>query len=155
MDLFAHGFELITEGAGASELAWEIGAPCTCALNARTRQPQWTCPDCAGLGATYSPPVTIRGLFRSQSRWTNKQASGEHSLGDAQLSTLSIEHRPGYTDARVRDRFTVLASPTDTDRGRVFYPATQAVPFLIGNLQRGWRVQLQSLEQATRALPQP
>ena len=155
MDLFAHAFELIGAGAGVSELAWEIGSRCDCQINARSKQPQWTCPDCGGLGAVYTAPVTIKAIFRAQSRWTSKHMSGEHSLGDAQLSTLSIDERPGYTDARVRDRFTVLVSPTDPARGRIFYPATQAVPFLIGNVQRGWRVQLQSLEQATRTVPQP
>jgi hypothetical protein len=63
--------------------------------------------------------------------------------------------KPAYTDDRIRDRFTVPAAIGDSDVGRVFYPASTPVPFLIANTHLAWRVQLQSLEQDSRVVPQP
>jgi len=55
----------------------------------------------------------------------------------------------------VRDRFTTVVAVGDSEqplpdglpatfKGRVFYPAAPAVPFIFNNVQRAWRVQLQS-----------
>lgn len=161
-------FDLIFAGEGAIRLGWEVATRCTTpradgspCWSDDTKQPDWNCATCGGLGVTYAASVTVRGLFRDQSRWTSKRMSGEHGLGQAQLTTSAIARtitpacRPGWTDDRVRDRFTVLDSPTDAAQGRIFYVATQAVPFLFAGVQEGWRVSLQSMDQATRVRPQP
>lgn len=145
---------MIADGAGASDLTWEVATRCDC-YDPDTEQPQWTHAPCGGLGAIYAPPVTIRALLSGQSRWTDKKASGEIPHGQAQLSTLNVAHKPAYVDGRIKDRITVIAALDDALRGRVFYPAAKPTPFIIGNVQRGWRVQLQALEQATRTLAQP
>lgn len=154
-------FELIWQGEGAVRLGWEVAARCTepradgspC-FSDDTKQPSWDCLVCGGLGVAYAPAVEIVGLFRSQSAWTSKRMSGEHVLGEAQLTTRPI-HRPGWTDDRVRDRLTVLDAVGDVAPGRIFYPATRAVPFIFNRVQEGWRVQLQAMDQATRVRPQP
>lgn len=146
-------FEGIFTGEGAHELTWEVASRCDCYTD-DSRQPQWDCADCGGLGAVYAAPTTIRGLFRSQARWTSTHSSGEHSLGEAQL-TVPTSAKPGYVDRRIRDRYTVLPATGDRDRDRVFYPAAVPVPFLFNGVQYAWRVQLQSVEQATRTRAQP
>lgn len=153
-DLFADAFALIAAGAGASELTWEVATRCSC-YDPDTEQPQWTHAPCGGLGAIYAAPMTIRALIGGQDRWTDKRVSGEIPHGEASLSTLSVAHKPDYIDGRIKDRLTVIAAADDRIRGRVFYPAVKPTPFIIGNVQRGWRVKLQALEQASRTLAQP
>lgn len=138
---------------GSSELAWEVSTRCSC-YSDDSHQPKWGHPVCGGLGVVYATPATVRGLFRSQSRWVNWRESGELDHGEATL-TVPIADRPGYTDHRVRDRYTVIEAVGDIDAGRVFYPAGPASPFMFGNQARAWRVQLQSLEQQDRVQAQP
>ncbi len=135
------------------QLRWEVASRCDC-WSEDTRQPDWDCKTCDGLGVAYTRPVTIGALFRSQGRWTSHRPSGEHGLGEASLTTR-MEHKPGYTDERVRDRYTVTAATDDPIKGRIFYPAAQAVPFIIASRQRAWRVQLAAMDQDTRVKPQP
>lgn len=149
MDVFADIFA----GEGAVRLAWEVAARCTCWTD-DSRQPEWGHLACGGFGVIYAAPVTVRGLFRSQARWTSSRVSGERGLGEAELTTPVAVH-PGYSDRRVRDRFTVLDAPGDAVHGRVFFPAADAVPFVFAGVQRAWRVQLQALEQDDRVVPQP
>lgn len=149
-DLFA---DVIFAGEGASVLTWEVGTRCSC-YSPDSRQPDWQHVPCGGLGAIYAAPVPVRGLLRGQSRWTSHRVSGEHGLGEAQLTT-PVSVKPGYTDMRIRDRFTVVAATGDFAPGRIFYPAAEAIPFLFDGVQMAWRVQLQSMEQATRGKPQP
>jgi hypothetical protein len=140
-DIFA---ELFGVDEGAVALAWEVASRCTC-TSGDSKQPVWGCPNCTGTGVTYADATTINGIFRSQSRWLSFRREGELDRGEAQLTT-PLDVRPGYTDRRVRDRFTTLAAVGDVDKGRVFYPAAVAVPFIFANRQRAWRVQLQSAE---------
>lgn len=154
-------FRRIFSGPGASTLAWEVGTRCDC-YDPVTHQPAWDHEPCGGLGTRYSAPTEIRALFRGQSRWTSHQSSGEHGLGEAQLTTSSVDIptvtagcKPGYTDERVRDRFTVLRAAGDVPPGRVWYPAAQAIPFMLDDSQAAWRVQLQGMDQATRVRRQP
>lgn len=154
MDLFAEGFAILAAGAGASTLQWETATRCDC-YSIDSEQPQWTHAPCGGLGAIYAPAIEIRALFSGQSRWTSKKVSGEIPHGEAQLSTLDVAHKPDYVDGRIKDRLTITAAADDRLRGRIFYPAVKPTPFIIGNVQRGWRVQLQALEQASRLDPQP
>lgn len=138
---------------GASQLDWEQATRCDC-YSEDSRQPEWGCQSCGGFGAVYADPVRITGLFRSQGRWVSPKSFGELDHGEAQL-TLPIEHKPGFTDHRVRDRFTVVNATGDLAAGRVFYPAGPATPFMFGDQAHAWRVQLQSLEQRDRELAQP
>lgn len=147
--VFAHIFL----GEGAIPMTWERGSRCSC-WSDDTRQPEWGCAECGGFGVIYAPAQPVRGLFRSQSRWTSHRSSGEHSIGEAQL-TLPIDVKPQWLDDRVRDRFTVTIASGDLEAGRVFYPAAQPIPFLFDGVQRAWRVQVQSADQATRLEPQP
>lgn len=148
-------FAAIFAEEGAVQLAWEQASRCDCTTD-DSKQPAWGCPQCGGAGVVYAAPQTITGLFRSQSRWLSFRREGELAHGEAQLTTpLSV--RPGYTDRRVRDRFTAIPAATDGGRemptqlpaefvGRAFFPAAQAVPFIFNGAQRAWRVQLQSAE---------
>lgn len=144
---------VIFQGEGASNMLWEVASRCTC-YSEDTLQPDWNCELCSGFGVTYAVAVAVRGLFRSQARWTSRQASGEHGLGEAAL-TLPLSVKPTFVDERVRDRFTVVPAVDDDVQGRVFYAAADPVPFLFDNVQRAWRVQVQSLQQDTRLIPQP
>lgn len=138
---------------GAQPLLWEVASRCSC-YSTDSHQPTWGCTLCGGLGAVFAPPVPVTGLFRSQTRWQGPREQGEIAHGEAQVTTpLSV--KPGYTDRRVRDRFTVLPATGDAAEGRVFYPAADPVPFLFAGVQRAWRVTLQSLEQSQRLIPQP
>lgn len=145
--------DVIFKGEGASRMLWEVATRCDC-YSDDTRQPEWGCLTCSGFGVTYAAPVEVRGLFRSQARWTSRQMSGEHGLGEASL-TLPLDVKPNFVDERFRDRFTIIPATGDADQGRVFYPAADPVPFLFDNVQRAWRVQVQSLQQDTRLIPQP
>lgn len=138
---------------GATELAWERATRCDCYTD-DTHQPRWGCPTCGGTGVNYAAPVTIRALFRGQSRWLSFRREGEFDRGEAELTT-PLDAQPGYTDRRVRDRYTVLVDAADAAPGRVFYPAAQPVPFNFGNQQHAWRVQLQSAEQSERLVDNP
>lgn len=138
---------------GAIPLTWEVASRCSC-YDPDSEQPQWGHVACGGLGAIYAAPVAVRGLFRGQSRWSSRQPSGEHGLGSASL-TLPTASKPGFTDERIRDRFTCTVAVGDVAAGRVFYPVAQPTPFLIGGVQYAWRVQLAALDQTTRVLPQP
>lgn len=154
-------FAFLFNSEGALPCAWERASRCTTpredgspCFSEDTHQPNWNCTTCGGLGVTYAPVVLIRALFRGQSRWTSHKSSGEHGLGEAQLTT-PVDVEPLYVDERVRDRFRLLAPADDAAQGRVFYPAAKAVPFVFAGVQRAWRVQLQSLTQTTRVRPQP
>lgn len=141
---------------GAVTLQWEQASRCGCSTD-DTHQPAWGCPHCGGSGVKYADAQAITGLFRSQSRWLSFRREGEIDHGEAALTT-PLNVRPGYTDRRVRDRFTVPEVVTDGERqlpvnnlplefvGRVFYPAAPAVPFIFDGAQRAWRVQLQSAD---------
>lgn len=149
------------DSEGAVDLTWEQASRCTTprddgspCFSADSKQPNWNCTTCGGLGAVFAAPVAIRALFRGQSRWNSQHSSGTHGLGEAQLSTPT-DVKPGYTDDRIRDRFTVIDTPDDRVRGRVFYPAAQPVPFVFAGAQRAWRVQLQAADQASRVRRQP
>lgn len=144
-------FRMIFAAEGAVRLTWEVASRCDCYTD-NTRQPAWGHEPCGGLGAIYAEPLAITGLFRSQSRWKSRHSSGEHDLMDAQLTTL-LAHKPGYTDEKIRDRFTVIGV-TDVE-GAVFYAQAEAVPFILAGVHRAWRVKVQGLKQATRTLPQP
>jgi hypothetical protein len=154
-------FELIFDGEGALELTWEIASQCTeprpdgspC-YSSDTRQPAWDCTSCGGLGVAYSPPATVRALLQGQSRWKSQHVSGQKPLGEARLTT-PLDVRPQWRDDRVRDRFTVPMDVDDVTAGTVFYVTGPPVPFNFGGAQRAWRVQLSSLDQGTRARPQP
>lgn len=149
-DIFAEVFD----DEGAVALSWEVASACDC-ITPDTKQPVWGCPHCSGTGVQYATPVVITGLFRSQSRWLSFRREGELDHGEAQLTT-PLTVKPGYTDRRVRDRFTAVPPVTDGEvtlpvptlpaefSDRVFYPAAPAVPFIFANVQRAWRVQLQS-----------
>lgn len=161
---------LIFEGEGSTVLQWEQGTRCVC-YSDDTKQPAWSAharPGCAcgGFGVIYAAPVPVVGLFRSQSRFMSPRMQGELDHGEAALTTPKMPVpiagttypacQPGYTDRRVRDRFTVAIEPaSDAADDRVFYPAAKAVPFLVNNEHLAWRVQLQSLSQINRVQPQP
>lgn len=166
-------FDIITsifEGEGSTVLQWEVGTRCVC-YSDDSHQPRWSANPpagctCGGFGVIYAAPVAVVGLFRSQSRFMSPRAEGELDHGEASLSTPKMPVpiagttypacRPGYTDRRVRDRFTVAIEPqSDVDDDRVFYPAAKAVPFLVNDEHLAWRVQLQSLSQINRGAPQP
>lgn len=154
-------FAAIFTAEGVIRLGWDVasqcvtlrpdGSPC---LSEDTRQYYAGCATCGGYGTVFAARVEVRGLFRDQSRWTANRMSGERPLGEAQLTTPTTV-KPGYRDRKIRDRFTVLDATGDTAVGRVFYPAASPIPFLFAGAQHGWRVQLQSLEQASRVEPQP
>lgn len=159
----------IFTGEGASILTWERGERCVC-FSDDSKQPRWSANPppgctCGGYGAIYAPAILVTGLFRSQTRFKSARAQGELDHGEASLTTPKMpvtregvtypECKPGYTDVRVRDRFTVVAAGDDSIEGRIFYPAAKAVPFLVGNTQMAWRVQLQALAQEDRLAPQP
>lgn len=144
-DIFSELFDLgITEAA--TVLTWEVASRCPC-MTDDTKQPVWDCPQCGGAGVTYLPPVQITGIFRDQSKWQSFRRQGELAHGEARLTT-PLQVKPGYTDRRVRDRFTIPAAAGDSDEGHVFYAATPATPFMLMNIQRAWRVQLQSTNLA-------
>jgi hypothetical protein len=129
-------FASIFSGEGGVRLTWQVGTRCTC-WNDETKQPLWGHDLCGG-----------------RSQWQSHHASGQHSQGEAQLTTpLSV--KPNYVDDRVRDRFTVVDALGDAAAGSVWYPAAKPVPFIFAGAQRAWRVQLQGLDQSTRTLPQP
>lgn len=134
--------EILTSDEGAVPLQWEVASRCSCTTS-DTHQPVWGCPKCGGGGVLYAPGSTITGLFRGQSRWLSFRREGELDHGEAQLTT-SLAIKPGYTNRRVRDRFTCLPATGDPATERVFYPAAPAVPFIFAGVQRAWRVQLQS-----------
>jgi hypothetical protein len=146
-------FARIFAGEGAVRVTWEVATRCSC-WTEDSHQPGWDHQPCGGLGVLHAPAVTIPALFRAQSRWQARHSAGEFGLGDAQITT-QLEHRPGFTDSRVRDRYTVVDAPSDAVQGRVFHPAGQAVPFVFAGVQRAWRVQVQGLDQSTRVKPQP
>lgn len=159
-DLFDELFDP-DESDGAVRMTWEVGSRCStpradgsACFSTDSRQPNWECTTCGGLGADYAPPVVIYALFRGQSRWKSSNSAGTHALGDAQLTTPVIV-KPGWTDDRIRDRFTVPDALGDLAAGTVFYPIAKAVPFLFGSVQRAWRVQISALDQSTRTRPQP
>lgn len=170
MSLDAAVITAIFEGEGSSVLQWEAGTRCVC-LSDDSKQPAWTANppagcECGGHGVIYASPVAIVGLFRSQSRFMSPRPQGELDHGEASLTTPKMPVpiagttypgcQPGYTDRRVRDRFTVAVEPaSDAADDRVFYPAAKAVPFFVGNEHLAWRVQLQSLSQINRGAPQP
>lgn len=153
-------FALIWAGEGAVRLGWEVGTRCDC-YSDDTHQPRWGCDTCGGFGVVYADAVEVVGLYRSRSAWTSKRMSGEHILGEAELTTPARDigqvraWQPGWTDDRVRDRLTVLDAAGDVGPGTIFYPSTRAVPFLFFGVQEGWRVQLQAMDQTTRVKPQP
>jgi hypothetical protein len=146
-------FAGIFAAEGAIPVRWEVASRCDC-YSEDTKQPEWGHADCGGFGAVYAPAREVRALFRGQGRWTANRASGEHGLGEAQLTT-PLTVKPGYVDERIRDRFTTTIAVGDVDSGRVFYPAAAPVPFLFNGAQRAWRVQLQSADQDSRLKPQP
>jgi hypothetical protein len=133
---------------GAVALGWEVSSRCSC-YSEDSKQPEWGCSKCKGSGIVYAAAVTVHGLFRSQDRWLSFRREGELDHGEAQLTT-PLDVRPGYIDRRVRDRFTTLEAVGDAGEGRVFYPATQAKPFLFNNVQRAWRVSVQAASEAQR-----
>lgn len=144
-------FADLFQSEGAITMTWEVASRCTC-WSADSRQPLWDCPLCSGYGVQFTQPVTITGLFRSQSRWISPRREGEIDHAEAQLTTpLSV--KPNYTDRRVRDRF-IVTQEGDTNKGRVFYPATPPTPFLFDGVQYAWRVQLQGADQDDRVVPQ-
>lgn len=146
-------FASIFAGPGASRLQWEHATRCGCYTD-DSAQPTWGCPTCSGYGAVFAAPVEIRALFGSRSAWRVPHVAGQFTHGEARLTTpVAVE--PGYVDDRVRDRFRVIDAPGDVAPGRVFYPVAKAVPFLLGSVQRAWRVQLTSLDQEQRLVPQP
>ena len=145
-------FTSIFAGEGAVGLSWEVASRCPC-YSTDTKQPQWDCPQCTGYGVIFAAKQTVYGLFRSQSRWLSFRSEGELDHGEASLTT-AMTAKPGYTDRRVRDRYTTLSVADDVAPGRVFYPAAPAVPFIFNNAQRAWRVQLQSATQQDRVVPQ-
>lgn len=138
---------------GAHQMTWEVATRCSC-YSTDTRQPTWGCPHCGGLGAVFAEAIIVRGLFRAQSRWQGSRAQGELAHGEAQFTT-PLSCKPGYTDRRIRDRFTVIPAVGDLTEGRIFYPGAEPVPFLFNGVQRAWRVQLQSMDQTDRVVPQP
>lgn len=144
-------FASLFDAEGAITMTWETGTRCSC-WTTDSRQPQWDCPICGGSGVTYTAPQTIKGLFRSQSRWISPRREGEIDHGEAQLTT-PLTVKPNYTDRRVRDRF-VIVQEGDTVADRVFYPATPPVPFLFDGVQYAWRVQLQAADQQDRVVQQ-
>lgn len=160
---------MIFEGEGSSVLRWEQGTRCVC-FSDDSKQPKWSAHPppgctCGGFGVIYAAEVLVVGLFRSQSRFLSQRPQGELDHGEASLTVpkmpvtrLGVTYpacKPGYHDRRVRDRFTVVPSADDVAEGRVFYPAAKAVPFIVGNEQLAWRVQLQALAQEDRVVPQP
>lgn len=151
-DLDTALFEEIFTAEGATELAWERAEVCGC-YSTDTQQPQWGCPKCDGTGVIYQDAQTIRGLFRDQSRYLSFRPEGELAHGEAQLTT-PLNVRPGYINRRVRDRFTVLPAQ-DGDEARAFFPAAQAAPFMFGDVQRAWRVQLQAADETQRLVKVP
>lgn len=147
-DIDSMVFELIEAGEGMSELRWERAEPCP-RIDPSTKQPVWECPLCNGTGVIYAEPETIQGLFRSQARMLSFRREGEFAHGDAELTTM-LDVKPGYVDRRVRDRFTVLPATGDEAEERVFYPSAPASPFIVGNVQRAWRVSLQAASEKDR-----
>lgn len=125
---------------GASTIQWQQASRCTC-WSDDTKQPQWGHEVCGGKGIIYADPVEITGLFRSQSRWVSARREGELDHSEATL-TVSLEHKPGYVDRRVRDRYYIGAAVGDDADGRWFVPSGPPVPFLFDNIQRAWRVQV-------------
>lgn len=149
--LFAMLFDSRSEGS--IELRWQSATRCDC-YSDETKQPQWGHEPCGGLGAVYGPASTVYALFRGRSQWNSHRASGQHPIGEAQLTT-PLAVKPAYVDDRIRDRFSVVNAVGDAEAGSVWYPAAKPVPFLFAGVQRAWRVQLQGLDQTTRTLPQP
>jgi hypothetical protein len=137
---------MIWEGAVA--LSWEVASRCSC-YSEDSKQPDWGCSICGGMGVIFTEPVTTKGLFRSQDRFLSFRREGEIIHGEAQLTT-PLGVRPGYIDRRVRDRFTTLEAVGDFEEGRIFYPAAQARPFIFANVQRAWRVALQAASEDQR-----
>lgn len=147
-DLDTAIFEGVFTAEGAVGLSWEVASRCPCYTD-DSKQPEWGCPKCSGIGVIFTPPVTIQGLFRSQDRWLSFRRQGELDHGEAQLTT-PLDVRPGYTDRRVRDRLTTLQAVGDAAEGRVFYPSAPAKPFIFANVQRAWRVSLQAASENDR-----
>jgi hypothetical protein len=146
VDLDSAVMEDLFSWEGAVALGWEVASRCSC-YSDDSKQPEWGHEPCKGLGVIYAPRVEIKGLFRSQDRWLSFRREGELERGEAQLTT-PLDIRPGYIDRRVRDRIITLSAVGDAEEGRVFYPAAQAKPFIFGNVQRAWRVSLQSASEA-------
>ena len=148
MDIDSMFFELIEDGEGMSELHWEQAEACP-RTDAATKQPLWECPLCNGTGVIYQAAQLIQGLFRSQARELSFRRQGEFAHGDALLTTM-LAVKPSYVDRRVRDRFTVLPATGDAGEQRVFYPSAPAVPFIVADIQRAWRVTLQAASNLDR-----
>ena len=146
-------FAMLFASEGAVTLTWEAASRCTC-WSEDTKQPQWGHELCGGLGTQYAFAMPVRALYRGRSQWNSHRSSGQHPLGEAQLTT-PLDVKPAYVDDRVRDRFTVVDAQGDLAAGTVWYPAAKPVPFIFAGAQRAWRVQLQGADQATRTLPQP
>jgi hypothetical protein len=125
---------------GASPMRWEQASRCSC-WSEDTKQPEWGCALCGGKGIIYADPVTITGLFRSQSRWTHNRREGELDHAEAVL-TVRVEHTPGYVDRRVRDRYLVIPATGDEAAGRLFVPSGPPTPFIFDGTQHAWRVQV-------------
>lgn len=153
MSLDSQVIASIFASEGASSLTWEVASACKC-FSRDTLQPNPNCPDCNGYGTVFAAEQTVKGLFRTQSRWISPRQEGELARGDAQLTT-PLDVKPGYRDRRIRDRFTVVQATGDARIGKVFFPAAEPVPFLFHDEHLGWRVTLQSLEQSQRIEPQP
>jgi hypothetical protein len=151
VDLDTAIFEDLFSWEGAVALSWEVATRCTC-YSDDSKQPEWGHVACGGSGVIFAAPITIYGLFRGQDRWLNFRRQGELEHGESQLTT-PLDVRPGYTDRRVRDRFTAPEVVGDAAEGRVFYPAAQAKPFLFANVQRAWRVSLQAASENDRLVP--
>ncbi len=125
---------------GASPLLWERASRCTC-WSEDTKQPEWGHEVCGGKGVVYADPVEITGLFRSQSRWVNARREGELDHAEATL-TVRVEHKPGYVDRRVRDRYLVGPATDDAPEGRMFVPSGPPTPFIFDGVQHAWRIQV-------------
>lgn len=138
---------------GAQTAKWYVGTRCTC-YSDDSRQPDWNHEPCGGYGVLYAVPVEIPAIFRGQSRWISPRREGEIDHGEASI-TVPTPHRPGYTDRRVRDRYTINADPDTDSDALMFYVAAPPVPFLFDNVQYAWRVQVTALDQADLLVPQP
>jgi hypothetical protein len=120
-----------------------------------TRQPDWDCTSCGGLGADYSAAGDrhLRALPRPVA------LEGQQQRRPARARRGAADHageRAPRLDRRPHPRS--LHRPDDVGdvaAGTVFYPAAKPVPFMFGGAQRAWRVQLSSLDQSTRTRPQP
>lgn len=147
----------VFSGPGAAELLWTpVDRRCDC-ITADSHQPRFDHALCGGTGVLRAQPRLVRGLFRSQGRWTSWQMVGEFALGEAELTLPAFDGpdgsgivacKPAYLDHRTRDTFATPAAHDDGPEGRTFFPAASPVPFLFGGEHVAWRVQLQSLARS-------